>query len=251
MEEAVNNAPENLNEWVVLINNICVFIAGLVAAIWAYSKFIVERGLIPSAQFDIELGTVGAQQKKLVLEILLHLKNIGTSTLIIKNFRIDILYIDKNDEPALYGIGDKQIGKLYFERKAFEKTKPKEASNSEDNVQISSDKQLRKDRHTKGKNDRGIPIVKHNTFVQPGVDQTYTFGTAVPISTTYILVWSSFEYEPRPSLLQRPILWLSRVLGLIQYSLRHIDQPHTCERIFRVFNPEVTQNINSLNPTPQ
>jgi hypothetical protein len=33
----------------------------------------------------------------------------------------------------------------------------------------------------------------NRTFVQPGIDQQYTFETAVSVSTAYVLVWSSFD----------------------------------------------------------
>jgi hypothetical protein len=172
------------------------------------------------------------------------LKNLGTSTLVIKNLRIDVRYIRQGDQPDLYGAEDKKVGRLKFVNALFEKSEKKVSTTNE--IKGPSQNQSRKEKHTKGKEDRGVPIIKINTFVQPGVDQTFTFGTAVPNSTSYILAWSSFEYEPRPSLLQRPILFLSRRLGLIQYSLRHITDPHTCERLFKVDAPN-SRNMSAAD----
>jgi hypothetical protein len=228
--------PDNLKDWIEVVRNVLLVVAGLITAIWAYSKYIVERGLLPSAQFEIELGTVGSQQGKQVFEILLHLKNLGTSTLIIKNLRIDIRYIDRDAPADLFGVDDIKVGRLKFTNALFEKPKKTSIQSIEDKVH--PDNQPRKKEHFEGEEVRGVPIIKHNTFVQPNVDQTYTFGTAVPASTSYILVWSSFEYEPRPSLFQRPILSLSRRLGLIQYTLKHVREPHSCERIFKLNGTE-------------
>ena len=72
----------------------------------------------------------------------------------------------------------------------------------------------------------------YDTFVQPGVDQIYTFVTAVPDNADCILAWASFEYAQTPSAYQNLILRLSRKLGLVQYSLQHVGEPHTLERAF-------------------
>jgi len=50
-----------LSEWIATIASISALIAGLVAALWAYTKFIVERGLFPATQFEIECNPLGTQ----------------------------------------------------------------------------------------------------------------------------------------------------------------------------------------------
>jgi len=74
----------------------------------------------------------------------------------------------------------------------------------------------------------------YDTFIQSGIDQRYAFQTAVPDSTTYVLVWSSFEYAQSPRAIQRVMLWLSRRLGLIQFTLKHVAEPHTTERMYKL-----------------
>jgi hypothetical protein len=48
------------------------------------------------------------------------------------------------------------------------------------------------------------------------------------------MIKSSSEYGQVPSRAQKIIIKLSRRLGLLQYSLTHINEPHTAERMFRI-----------------
>jgi hypothetical protein len=224
--------PETVQEWVGVIYQIALLAAGAIAAVFAYSRYIVERGLLPAAQFEIELGAVGHQQGKLLIEILLHLRNIGSATLVLKNLRIDIRYIEKKDKPVLFQKGHANAGRLIFPTSALKEF----ARPSDESTKSGGSDSDRSDpkKHTQGTEERGIVVVGHNTFVQPGVNRTYTFVTSLPEFAAYILIWSSFEYEPRLRLMQRPILFVSRRLGLIQYSLGHVRRGHTCERMFEV-----------------
>jgi len=74
----------------------------------------------------------------------------------------------------------------------------------------------------------------HDSFVQPGIDQQHAFETTVPSSTAYVLAWSSFEYAQSPSALQKAMLWLGRRPGLVQFTLEHVSEPHTTERVFKL-----------------
>lgn len=207
---------EILKKWLELVAGAAAFIGGLLTGLWAYTKYILERGLLPPAQFDVDCMFVGLQGNKQLLEVLIHLKNLGTSTLIASNIRVDVLYLDGADKPSLFKDPTKaSFGRLQFPH--------------------SLRKDLRQDKEEGGQ--RGISVVPHDTFVQPGVDQIYTLVTAVPKTTSHVLIWSSFQYAQHPTLLSRFVLFLSRRLGLIQYSLDHVSKPHTLERVFRV--PEV------------
>ena len=81
---------------------------------------------------------------------------------------------------------------------------------------------------------RGIQVIPYDTFVQPGVSQKYTFITSLPITASFAQVWSSFEYAQSPSGTQKLVIRLSRALGLVQFSLHHITEPHTVERLFKI-----------------
>ncbi len=72
------------------------------------------------------------------------------------------------------------------------------------------------------------------------VNQVYTFVTAVPTSATYILVYSSFQYGLHARSFERGILKIARWVGLIHFSLSHITQPHTAQRVFNLRAPSRT-----------
>lgn len=418
--------PADLYTWTKVFINILTFISGVVGALWAYTKFVIERGSFPGVQFDIELKTVEPHKDKKILEFLLHLKNVGKSALIARNLRLDLLYLLKEEQAELFDRGAGKRGKLVFHhslrqdlllqrfdlrlmsslndvsdiptegknliivaavnnvlhfrifddgkvvvntdekrlteqarqiedlRKQLESLWPpheltrcdkgrvitavtsivehwiggcdlqlmfsvKDVSDiptkgknliivatvdrkwstlstvaivaTVDNVlhfrifdgdgkvvvdadekklreQALQIKKLRKQQikklrkqlerlcppheltgserdqvittvtsivgHTRiGKETRGIPLIAHDTFVLPGVDQVYTFPTALPQNVAFILAWSSFEYEIKLNSFNSRIFRISRRWGLIQYSLTHIEEPHTREHVFK------------------
>ena len=221
--------------WLEVVSGIVALIAGLTAAFWAYTKLILERGLLPPTQFDIECTTVGLQGNKMILEILLRLKNLGTCTLIVTNLRVDIRYLDVNDAPTLFRDPEKSTyGRLCFPRSLHKELQDGSVASTSSSASspLTSTVVIGRDKETGDQS--GIQVLRHDTFVQPGVDQIYTFVTAVPQSTTYVRILSSFEYELHPTFLQRAILFVSRRLGLLQYSLDHVRKPHTSERVFKV-----------------
>ncbi len=234
--------PGDLKTWTEVILNaidavlmLITTIAVLIAALWAYTKFVIEKGSFPGVQFDIELATLGMQHDRKLIEFLLHLKNVGSSTLIVKNLRFDLLYLNENEHVRLFDSGVGRQGKLYFPGSLRRDIAQQSTSPDIDKGFFKENLSTERSEHTKGKETRGVPLLEHNTFVLPTVDQIYTFTTAIPQSVAYVLVWSSFEYEIKLTRLNTQILRISRRIGLIQYSLTHINEPHTCERVFKVF----------------
>jgi hypothetical protein len=225
-----------MQSWLKLISGVFSLLAGLVTALWAYTKFILERGLLPPVQFDVSCQTVGSQSDKRILEILVNLKNLGTSTLVASNISVDVLYLESTDPLNLFEDPTQATyGRLRFPRsvrKDLHKNDPKQSVNTSETSP--SEKHFDAHKKTTAKSQRGILIVPHDTFVQPGVNQVYTVVTAIPASTSYVLIRSSFQYAQHPKTLARIILFLSRRLGLIQYSLDHVTEPHTLERVYPV-----------------
>jgi len=225
----------------VIISGLFALVTAVITAFWAYSKFILERGLIPATELQIELNTIGFQDDKVVLEVLVHLKNIGSSTLIARNIRVDLRYLQSTDKVALFdkerSEGDKlpikedvRFGKVFFPHSLIKELR--EGYNQHD---FKSDPQYEKDNDIRPKDEkRGFKVIAHHTFVQPGVDQIYTFATALPGNSSFVLVYSSFAYEQHPKDFQIAILRLCRKLGLIQYSLNHIYEAHSVERVFTI-----------------
>src|SRR5258708_22076487 len=101
--------------WLELVKDSVELIAVLVVALWAYTKYVVERGLLPPVQFYIDCNAVGLQGDQMVLEILLHLKNLGTSTLVANNLEVTVRYIQVTDKPNVYKDAEKStFGRLQF-----------------------------------------------------------------------------------------------------------------------------------------
>jgi hypothetical protein len=211
-----------LKSILAIISTLLALIAGVLTVLWAYTKFILERGLIPATELSLESNFVGFQSGKAIVEILVHLKNKGTSTLIAKNIRVDVRYLKDEEtiEPFDY-TNKKAFGRVNFRH-----------SLRNDFFNLGDDTD--KDRIQKMGDQRGFKIIQHDTFVQAGIDQVYSFTIALPDDSTYYLVYSSFEYAQRPSGYQRGIIKLSRQLGLIQYSLHHISEAHSIERVFSI-----------------
>jgi hypothetical protein len=177
-------SAQDVKLWVEIVAGAGTVVVGAVAALWAYTKFIVERGLLPPTQFDVECNPVGEQGDKLVVEILLHLKNLGSAALIARNTRTDVRYVLHDDPAVVFDDSAKPtFGRLRFEHSLRQELEREARS------EVNSER-------------RGLLVVPYSTFVQPGVDQTYTYVTAVDQRATYALVWSSFEYAQNPSRLQ-------------------------------------------------
>ena len=223
--------PQTLKQWLEVASGTFALLAGLVAALWAYIKFILERGLLPPVQFDVDCRTVGRQADKTVLEILLHLKNLGNATLVATNLRVDVRYLEATEAVNLFNVpADRKFGRL-----AFPGSHKRDLISSAGNAGNAVEKaKAQETQAQQPKESEGILLLPHDTFVQPGVNQAYTFVTAVPGAAAFVRVLASFEYELRPSRFQEFILSLGRRLGLLQYSLKHISEPHTAERVFAV-----------------
>src|SRR5713226_7044214 len=103
-----------LKSWLEIVSAFSALIVGLVAALWAYIKFVVERGLLPPTSFEIECNEVGRQKTRTLLEVVLHLKNLGTSTLIAEDIRVDVRYMVADDELRLAD-DRRRLGRVVFE----------------------------------------------------------------------------------------------------------------------------------------
>lgn len=214
-----------------IIAKLATLIIASVTALWAYTKYILERGLLPPIEFYMtgnRIGRIGGQS---ILDIRIHLHNKGSATLVARDIRLDLKYITRSfpeREPRLFN--DHRAGRLIFPYSLL-KDVGIEASQMIPEKVRHNEEQL--DSWLEG-NPRGFLIVQHDTFVQAGVDQVYTFVTAIPEKTQCVLAWCSFEYAQKPSAWQKRIAYLSRHLGLIQYTLDHAVKSHTAEEVFWV-----------------
>lgn len=84
--------------WVEIGAAIAVIIGTVIGGIWAYTKYVLEKSLLPPVQFFAECKNLGCHGDKKLLEVVVHIKNLGSHTLVARNIRVDILYLDKSDE---------------------------------------------------------------------------------------------------------------------------------------------------------
>ena len=233
---------DSLTQLLNILTSLFTLVAGSLAALWAYTKYVVERGLLPPVQFDVTCNKIGMYQKRNILEFEIHLRNVGSTTLVAQNIRIDVRYIRTGDldrrtegpdielfKEHLF-TDNKRAGRLYFPNSLIQELNidpssliPRKIRNDQDRKELWIKRGYLK---------RGFLILEYDTFVQPGVDQKYTFVTTVPGDTLCALTWCSFQYAQQLSSGQERILKISRRLGLIQYSLQHVQEPHTVESVF-------------------
>ena len=196
-----------------ILNLLFLLAAGIIGGLWAYTKYVLERGIIPPVELALECDVLGSQDNWRVIEILLRLKNVGISTLVAENICVRLRYLDKKDGiPILVP----DICQPIYGRILFPHVYTREVVSNDPNVPSE------------------VKILDYDTFVQSGVEQIYTLVAAVPDSATFVLLKAEFSYAQSPSKFQEYILRISRRLGLIQYSLTKIKKPHTIERAFCV-----------------
>ena len=213
-----------LKLWIQIVQGLITISAALIGGFWAWSRFVVERGLMPPSQMDISLRTVGFSESATILELSVEICNKGSSALVVCDLRVRLRYLNPEDEirviddPAKAAFG--RVNFLHAQVLGGVGAGRREVRMSPDGpVLLASGEFL---------------VVPYDTFVQPGVAQYYSFVTALPRTASYVLVRSSFRYQLRPSKMQRGILRIGRQIGMFQYSLSHIREPHTVEKSFNV-----------------
>lgn len=227
----------HIKTWIDIVQGLITMAGLLLGGLWAWTRFVLERGLMPPSQMDINLRVLGSLQASTLIEIGVEITNKGSSALIVCDLRARLRYIDETDNIE---VADTQPDKGTFGRINFphagvlngvggDKRTSKGLGAGEDFALGSGE----------------FLIVPYDTFVQPGVAQLYTFVTALPKTSIYLLARASFRYQLRASQLQLRILRVSRKLGLLQYSLNHVRVPHTVERSFKIVNEQSAANTSN------
>jgi hypothetical protein len=222
-DDAMN--PIVIKSWIEIVQGLVTLAATLIGGFWAWSRFVVERGLIPPSQMDLALRTIGCSESAPIVEIAVQLHNKGSSALIVSDLRIRLRYLNDKDEIRIID----EPAKAAFGRVNFPHAYVLNNIGTEERV---ANTRIRSHNSRLGRGE--FLLVPHDTFVQPGVDQLYTFATALPRTSSYVLARASFRYEVHPSKMQLGVLRISRKVAMIQYSLDHVREPHTIERTFKI-----------------
>lgn len=232
--------------WLTTVGVIIAILSGLLAI----AKVLIERILLPSVQFDIYCKKLGRIKDRLLLDIKIQLRNVGSSTLVARNMRLDIRYIltsdfkddDKDDnegeneyfENQLFKESKKdgeyqKVGRLYFPNSLIKKMNIDPLDLMPDKVK--DDNQSKEEYIEKKFRKRGFLILENDSFVQPGVNQSYNFTTTVPKDSLCVLTWSSFQYAHSLSPFQQKFVNIMKKLNLIRHTLQRAKKPHTVESV--------------------
>lgn len=236
----------NIND----IVGIFTLIAAVVTGLWVYTKYLLERGFLPPVRFYVTTKRLGKVDRENILDIKIHLHNIGSATLIAKNIRLDLRYLKSSTTPIeLFGDFIEKVkvhdraGRLIFPNSVIDNMKIDPSTLIPKKIRDAKDKE-KLDRWRQQKH-RGFLVLEHDTFVQAGIDQIYTFVTMVPEDAICCLIWCSFQYAQEPKKWQKIVSKISRKLGLIQYNLDHVQIPHTVEDVFWI--ADNAQPLNSAD----
>lgn len=172
--------------WLQVAESALRITAILIGGFWVWSRFVLERGLLPPSQMNISLRTLGSSESGVLIEVAVSIQNQGTSALVVSDLRVRLGYLNQNDTIRI--IDD--TGSDAYGRLSFPHTHDPGRRDDPDRARVQQDR---------GSLRRGeFRIVPYDTFVQPGVEQIYTFVTALPATAAYVLARASFRYELKP-----------------------------------------------------
>ena len=232
--------------------------AMLMTGLWAYTKYFLERGFLPPIRFYVTLKKLGKINNEHILDIKIHLHNTGSTTLIARNIRLDLRYLRSTDTPVeLFGdiVNNKKVyaiaGRLNFPGSIINDKEVDPSTLEPRKIRRAKKRHEEKDQNLldrwKLQKKRGFLVIEDDTFVQAGVDQAYTFVTKVPKDTLCCLAWCSFQYAQEPKNWQKMVSRFSRFIGLIQYTLEHVQIPHTVEDAFWIAESTDHKNKKTHN----
>lgn len=191
-------------------------LAGMCAGLWAYLVFVVGRGMLPSAQFDIVINQIGKKPGQTILEVIYLIENKGQYPLIVSDLKTKIRYVE--DTPLRY---EKNPEKRNFSRLIFPNSLGKFIKTGNPRATDVSDS--------------SIPVLPGKTFVQPGVLQNYHLTIALPEEAEFMLVTGMFSYNIKELTgLPGALVNLGYYLRMIPYRFQRINAPHTAEKVIQI-----------------
>jgi hypothetical protein len=149
----------SLDDWkniFSIVQSVATILALAVGGVWAYTKFVYRREKEPRAEVDIDLGFVGIQDKRRLVEVSVYLENKGDVRHPVRNLRVDLLYL-LNDETV--SDGDSDI-----------------------NYQIKFPHSIKR-------------VLWDETHIDSHLRYRNSYITAIPLEATFVLVFAKFEYK--------------------------------------------------------
>ena len=139
-------------------------LALIIGGLWAYIKFVYRREQEPRAEFDVDLNFVGIQNNHWLIEASAYVENKGSVRHPVRNFKMDIHYLLKDEQPIE---GDKDI-----------------------NFQVKFSHSIKR-------------TLSEETYIDPQLRYRNSYITVVPTEAAFVLVFSKFEYKKEKFTAQR------------------------------------------------
>jgi|1186.fasta_scaffold37611_2 hypothetical protein len=141
----------------------------LVAGGWAYRQYVLRREREPRAEHDVQIDFVGQQGSDWLVEVSAHIENKGVVRFSLRDMRIKLFYLTREDEPAE---GSEAIRRqLYFPHS------------------------------TDGGG--GPRYMEKSTYVNPKLRYRYSYVTSIPAKATFVLIHCKFHFWNTFSTAQR------------------------------------------------
>jgi hypothetical protein len=173
---------DHFKTWIEVAKNLLAIIASAIGALWLWTRFVLERGLLPPSQMDVGLRTIGLQDSAQIVELAVSVSNKGSSVLIVADLCIRLRYLSKNDKVQVFP----SVEKPTFGRLEFPHAHVLNCIGAEERFVKRASKGHRQDKEVRFGPGEFL-LIPYHTFVQPGIEQVYSFVTALPADATYLL----------------------------------------------------------------
>jgi len=140
------------------IAGVTTTLAIIVAGLWAYWKFFLEKEREPRAEFDLTAEFLGVQDGKWIIEVSAQIANRGKVRHLMKKPTMNVRYLTASD-PVVESQDETHLRQVAFPHSIGRRTVWKES------------------------------------YIDPGLEFRNSYLTWVPEDATYVLLLCKFEYE--------------------------------------------------------
>lgn len=151
----------DLNIAMKIVETLAIIVAGL----WAFWRFILQRESHAKIEFDVNLEIIGYQNNQCLVEVIASITNKGNVRHIIRDFQFSMFTLSDIDTIVL---GNDDINNQVKFKKIIDSRS-------------------------------WFPDSYNYSFIDSGVTQNYRHITAVPKETCFILLQSKFVYPDKNS----------------------------------------------------
>ena len=97
--------PFAIKHWLDVVQGTLTIAATAIGGFWAWSRFVVERGLIPLSQLDVELRSIGSSEVAVIVEVTARIQNKGSSALVVTDLKVRLRYLREVFRSPTNGFG--------------------------------------------------------------------------------------------------------------------------------------------------